>query len=135
MRDQFIVLRNGRVEALDDDKRPAPTLWSVSSDEAKTVCCPLAEARLVRAYLALFLLPWTEGAKAVRLARFGVYEVRLVEIAHDPAADGFPMWLELYAHDVRMSLDSCGCEAFDDAVSAAAELIERASVLHLLRRG
>jgi hypothetical protein len=100
-------------------------------DAPNTVCGGLTEARLVRAYLALFLLPWQGGARSIRLARFGAYEVRIVEFAQDQA--GFPLWLELYAHDAQASLDSCGCDAFEDAVDAADELMERASALHLLQ--
>jgi hypothetical protein len=100
-------------------------------DAPNTVCCSLTEARLMRAYLALFLLPWQGGTRGIRLARFGAYEVRIVEFAQDQA--GFPLWLELYAHDAQASLDSCGCDAFEDAVDAADELMERASALHLLQ--
>ena len=55
---------------------------------------------MVRAYLGLFLVPWCDGARSVRLARFGAYEVRIVEFAGDQAGTGFPLWLELYAHDI-----------------------------------
>jgi hypothetical protein len=103
-------------------------------DLRKTMCCTLTEARLVRAYLTLFIVPWVDGARAVRLARFGSYEVRLVELAHDPSAESFPLWLELYAHDIQTSLDSCGCEEFDVAVSVADELIAQARELHQGRR-
>jgi hypothetical protein len=102
----------------------------LGQDLRKTVCCTLTEARLVRAYLSLFLVPWHDGARAVRLARFGAYEVRLVEVAHDLSGECFPLWLELYANDIQASLDSCGCEEFDVAVSLADELIARARELH-----
>jgi hypothetical protein len=94
------------------------------------MCCTLTEARLVRAYLTLFLVPWHDAARTVRLARFGAYEVRLVEFAQDECAEGFPLWLELFSHDKQRSLDSCGCDEFDDAVNAADEFIARASELH-----
>ena len=103
-------------------------------DLRKTMCCTLTEARLVRAYLTLFLVPWVDDARAVRLARFGSYEVRLVEFARDSSAESFPLWLELYAHDIQTSLDSCGCDAFDDAVSVADDLIARARELDRSKR-
>jgi hypothetical protein len=114
-------------------QRPLMGSWPVRGGERLyTVCCSLTEARLVRAYLSLFLLPWQDGKRSIRLARFGVYEVRIVEFA-DLGDEGFPLWLELYAHDVQTSLDSCGCGSFEDAVGTADELMERASALHLLQ--
>jgi hypothetical protein len=118
----------------NQEQRPVMGSWPIRGPNAQnTVCGSLTEARLVRAYLALFLLPWQDGTRSVRLARFGAYEVRIVELAQDLTGEGFPLWLELYAHDVRASLDSCGCGAFEDAVAAADELMERASALHLLQ--
>jgi hypothetical protein len=116
------------------EQRPIMGSWPMRGPDAQdTVCCSLTEARLVRAYLALFLLPWQGGTRSIRLARFGAYEVRIVEFAQDLAGEGFPLWLELYAHDVQASLDSCGCGALEDAVDAADEFMERASALHLLQ--
>ena len=83
----------------------------------------------MRAYLALLLAPSTNGVKAVRLARFGAYEVRLVELVQD-LVGGFTLWLELYAHDIGRSLDSCGCEVFDEAAGATDALIAQAREMH-----
>ena len=38
------------------------------------------------------------GAKTVSLARFGDYDVRLVEFVRARPTDPTPMWLELYSH-------------------------------------
>jgi hypothetical protein len=116
--------------AADRDWRSAAVPRPLLDQKRKIVCCNLTEARLIRAYLALFLAPWNDGARSVRLARFGAYEVRLVELARGLSGEGFPLWLELYAHDIGGSLDSCGCEACDDAVTAADEFVARAKALH-----
>jgi len=96
-----------------------------------TGCWRISEQRLVQAYLKLFLVaPGADGVKIVPLARFGAYEVRLVEFAPELADEVSPLWLDLYAHDQACSLDSRGCDALEDAVKAADALIERAQELH-----
>jgi hypothetical protein len=120
------------VGALTDSVRPVPTSWAVSRDDFHhTVFCTLAEARLVRAYLALFLVPWNDGVRSACLARFGAYEVRLTECAEDPRGEGFPLWIDLYRHDTCRTLDTCGCEEFDEAVRVADEFITWARGLYL----
>ena len=109
---------------------PTPTLWSSSVRDTPNVILKLSEARLVRAYLALILVPWSTGTRSVRLARFGAYEVRLVEFEHDLADVGPPLWLELYRHDTSESLDACGCDEFETAGRVAQELTEQASELY-----
>jgi hypothetical protein len=131
-----ISLRNRQAEPpADREPRSAAMPWLLlGQDLRKTMCCTLTEARLVRAYLTLFLVPWVDGGRAVRLARFGSYEVRLVELAHDPSTESCPLWLELYAHDIQTSIDSCGCDAFDDAVNVADDLIAHARELNQSER-
>ena len=63
------------------------------------------------------------------LARFGSYEVRVIELSRDAAAGSFPVWLELYEHNTRSLLDSCGCSELEEAVAAANELISQARQL------
>jgi hypothetical protein len=97
----------------------------------KTEVNPLTEARLIRAYLNLFLVPrGQDSSKTTTLARFGSYEVRLFEPAHDLAAETLPLWMELYAHGSRSTLDSFGCDDFEAAVRVADEFMTRAKALH-----
>ena len=70
-----------------------------------------------------------DGAKTVCLARFGSYEVRVIELSRDASAGSFPVWLELYEHNTRSTLDSCGCSELEEAVAAADELITHARQL------
>jgi len=91
----------------------------------------LTEQGLIRAYLALFLVAaGDDGAKIVSLARFGAYEVRLIEFAEGLCPHVPPVWMELYAHHARCSLDSCGRSALEDAVIAADAFIARAKALY-----
>lgn len=92
---------------------------------------PLTEARLIRAYLNLFLVPREQdGSRTTTLARFGSYAVRLFELAPDFAADSSPLWIELYAHDSQSALDSFGCDDFEAAVHVADEFMACAKALH-----
>ncbi len=95
-----------------------------------TVTHKYTERRLIQAYLKLFLAVQSEdGVKTVSLARFGSYEVRVIELSRDAAAGNFPVWLELYEYNTRSTLDSCGCPEIEEAVAAADELIMQARQL------
>jgi hypothetical protein len=89
------------------------------------------ESEFIRAYLSLFVVPANDdGAKMVSLARFGGFDVRLVEFCGGLDVEVPLLWLELYAHDVG-SLDSVRCDEFSQAVAAAREFILRAHRLDL----
>ena len=122
--------------------RPAPALASIESGPRvatipkgnillqKAECGPI-ECRLMRAYVRLFLAPEGDScARTVPLARFGSYEVRLVELTKAHADDVTPLWMELYSHDLRHGLDSCGCRDIEEAVLAAEQLVSQASQLN-----
>jgi hypothetical protein len=121
---------HGQAAAFAEGAKAAATARpSAGAVLGKTVRNKLTERQIIRAYLALFLVPTGEdGSKVAPLARFGAYEVRLVEFT----GDGGPLlWLELYAHDIHCSLDSFGCDTFDEAVMGAEELVAQAQELHL----
>ena len=95
-----------------------------------------AELRLTRGYVELGVVPADhDGAKTVSLARFGEYEVRLVEVMPVNHADATPMWLELYSHETRSGIDSCRCYDLEAAVQATEKLISRARTLDEEARG
>src|SRR5262245_24914339 len=75
------------------------------------------------------------GAKTVSLARFGDYDVRLVEFVRDRPTDPTPMWLELYNHQTQSGIDSCCCYDLEEAVQATEDLISRARELNEESRG
>jgi hypothetical protein len=91
----------------------------------------LVELRLTRAYIHLLLVPVDgNGARTVPLARFGNYEVRLTEFVQETNTDSAPMWLELYARDLRRGIDSCCCYDLEEAVDSARHLVARARELN-----
>jgi hypothetical protein len=97
----------------------------------KSTGISLIELRLTRAYISLLLVPTDEeGLRTVSLARYGKYDVRLVESALTPAVDTQKLWVDLYAHDVHARIDRCSVNDLDEAVAAAKYLISRAKTLH-----
>jgi hypothetical protein len=86
------------------------------------------EQRIMRAYTYLFLVPTdSTGMKYVSLARFGQYEVRLVELE---VADDRTTWLELFARNTQTAIDSCCFRDLEQATDDAGHLISSARQLH-----
>jgi hypothetical protein len=86
------------------------------------------ELRLTRAYIRLLFVPeGDDGARTVTLARFGQQEVRMIELSDASRANTAPLWIELFDHDDRRSIDSCACHELEEAVQAAEQLMRRAS--------
>ena len=86
---------------------------------------------VTQAYVRLFSVSASEsGVRSVPLARFGNYEVRLAELPSMAfAADLPPLWMELYDHQIRSSIDGCGCSDLEDAIPAAEDLLSQAQQL------
>jgi hypothetical protein len=83
-----------------------------------------------QAYVRLFFLPASkEGARIVSLARFGNYEIRLLELSTMDYDRDPPLWMELYDHDIPAAIDSCRCGDLEDAVCAAEKLLSQAKQL------
>ena len=83
--------------------------------------------RTTQAFIALSRI--REGAivpKAISIARIGIYEIRM--FSGSPSwPGGVPLlWIELFDHAARMSVDSCGCHEIDDAVAGFDSLVAQA---------
>jgi hypothetical protein len=86
--------------------------------------------RLNKAYASLAFSPkHGDRSRTSTLDRYGVFEVRLVEISQDDPASDPLFWLELYCHVTGSSLDSCRCDNLDDAETAADHLVWSAKQL------
>jgi hypothetical protein len=95
-----------------------------------------AELRLTRGYVHLCHVPAdTNGAKTVSLARFGNYDVRLIEFVRTRPTDATPMWLELYSHETQLGIDSCCCYDLEEAVHSTEDFMSRARELDEESRG
>jgi hypothetical protein len=83
-----------------------------------------------RAYIALFLAPkGKDGTRTISLARYGAFEVRLIEFPDCHSSVASTSWLELYRHDTNASVDSYRCDELDEAETAAEHLVSSASAL------
>jgi hypothetical protein len=87
--------------------------------------------RTTQAFIALSRIP--EGgvaSKAISIARIGTYEIRMFS-GLPIWPDGIPLiWIELFDHSARRSVDSCGCHEIDDAMAGFDALFAEAENLN-----
>jgi len=97
---------------------------------ALTTAYPPVGLRVTQAYVRLFFVPESEdGARTISLARFGNYEVRLVELVQSDGACDPPLWVELYDRNTPGSIDSCSASDLEEMVCAAEQLLSEAKQL------
>ena len=85
------------------------------------------DAQLIQARVKLQRAIHDEnGLRTAMLVCHGAYEVRLIESLYASPANAFLFWIELFDHNRRLSIDSAGSDALEDAVLAAEHLIARA---------
>jgi hypothetical protein len=88
------------------------------------------EALVTQAYIQLVLVSWDEnGSRSVSLAKYGNYDVRLHEVKSADTAEMPHLWVELYANDIRASIDACGCDDIEAAAMAAEHIMSEAQKL------
>ncbi len=85
------------------------------------------EALVLQAYLLLVRVSWNErGSRSTLLAKYGHYEVRLLERMSDDVSH---LWVELHAHDVQTPIDARGCDDIEAAAIAAEHIMSQARQL------
>ena len=83
--------------------------------------------RVTQAYIALSGIPGCHPApKTVSLERVGDYEIRMFSGQPRWPNDVPPVWIELFDHDARMSVDSCGCLEIEEALAGFDALVAQA---------
>jgi hypothetical protein len=88
------------------------------------------EALVMQAYFQLVRIAWSESAsRSTSLARYGSYEVRLVERRPVEDADVPHLWVELHAKGAETAIDACGCDDLEAAAGAAEQLMAKAERL------
>lgn len=88
----------------------------------------LVELRLIRAFTYMVRAPvGGDGSRTVSLARFGSFEVRLIE-TH--LGGDHPMWLHIYAHHTQSVIASCCCFDLEQVVDSAERFISTARELN-----
>jgi hypothetical protein len=89
------------------------------------------ELRILQLYIwALSRNKGVDGVRTATVARYGAYEVRLVEPMLDPQVDTIPFWVELFDHKSAVTIDSCGGRDFEETAAGTAGLISQASRLY-----
>jgi hypothetical protein len=85
------------------------------------------EQRIAKAYLSLPSAPIGEyGERMISLEQIGNLEIRLVDFAPEGNADSPLVWLELFDHDTKSTVDSCQCHTIEDAMARFADLVLQA---------
>ena len=83
--------------------------------------------RLYKSYGKLGPTPQNEsGSRIISVARFDIFEVRLIEFADRNRRDSLDLWIELYCHDTQSSIDSCRCRDFEEVQNFGEDLITQA---------
>ena len=73
-------------------------------------------SQLYKAYRNLnFSTQNADGSRSIAIKRIRTLEVRLLEFASNKEANGMEVWLELYRHDTKSSIDSYLCYDLDEA--------------------
>ena len=73
-------------------------------------------SQLYKAYRNLnFSTQNADGSRSIAIKRIRTLEVRILEFASNKEANGMEVWLELYRHDTKSSIDSYLCYDLDEA--------------------
>jgi hypothetical protein len=89
------------------------------------------ELRILQLYIwALSGDKGADGFRTATVARYGAYEVRLVESMLDPQVDTIPFWVELFDHRSAATIDSCGGHDFEETAAGTAALMSQANRLY-----
>ena len=85
------------------------------------------EALVTQAYFQLIRVTWSEGgSRSTSLAKYGSYEVRLIERKPADGADAPHLWLELHAKDAETPIEARGCDDLEAAATAAEQVMAKA---------
>ncbi len=83
--------------------------------------------RTTQAFIALSGISGGDFApKTISIARTGIYEIRMFSGQPRWPNDVPPVWIELFDHDARMSVDSCGCLEIEEALAGFDALVAQA---------
>jgi hypothetical protein len=89
----------------------------------------LPALRIARAYVKLLCIPEASSEKSISLACIGNCEIRIFE-GSQVTSDGVPLlWLELFDHGAKISIDSFSCHEIEDAVVVFEDFISQADHL------
>ena len=87
--------------------------------------------RVTQAFIALSSIPGSSPvSRTLSIVITGNCEIRMFNALSTWPGDAPPLWIELFDHGDRVSVDSCSCREIDDAVAAFEELRTDAETLN-----
>src|SRR5262245_6047027 len=87
------------------------------------------EALVTQAYFQLIRVAWSErGSRSTTLAKYGSYEVLLVEKKSAEGADT-QLWVELHGKDAQAPIEARSCDDLETAASTAEQVMAKAERL------
>jgi len=90
--------------------------------------------RLVQAFIGLSSMPGNSSvSRHVSVARIGKYEIRMFSVFTTQSSEAPQLWMELFDHDAKISIDSSSCHEIDDTVAAFEAMVAQATNLNELR--
>jgi hypothetical protein len=87
--------------------------------------------RVAQAFIAVLSLAGSSSApRYVSVARMGKYEIRMFNSSPSSPGDAPRLWMELFDHDAKMSIDTSSCHEIEDAVSTFEALVSQVKNLN-----
>jgi hypothetical protein len=86
--------------------------------------------RVTQAFIALSSIPGSSPvSRTLSIVITGNCEIRMFNALSTSPGDAPPLWIELFDHGDRVSVDGCGCREIDEAVAAFDEFLSDAEAL------
>lgn len=90
--------------------------------------------RVTQAFIALSSIPGSSPvSRTLSIVITGNCEIRMFNALPTWPGDAPPLWIELFDHGDRVSVDSCSCREIDEAVAAFDALLSDAEALNAAR--
>jgi hypothetical protein len=87
--------------------------------------------RVTQAFIALSSIPGSSPvSRTLSIVIIGTCEIRMFNASSTWPGDAPSLWIELFDHGARVSVDSCSCREIDEAVAAFDELLSDAETLN-----
>ncbi|MBR1230071.1 hypothetical protein JQ600_34830 [Bradyrhizobium sp. AUGA SZCCT0176] len=86
--------------------------------------------RVTQAFIALSGIPESASVPSViSIVRIGIHEIRIFNVS-SPVGDEPALWIELFDHDTKVSVDCCSFREIDAAIAAFDDMVSQAERLN-----
>jgi hypothetical protein len=91
--------------------------------------------RVTQAFIALSSIAESSPvSRTLSIAIIENCEIRMFNDSSTWSGDAPPLWMELFDHHTRVSVDGCSCRQIDDALAAFDDFFSDAEALNEARR-